>query len=99
MKKNLIIAVLFAASTLAHATGAGNGSAGSGSDSSGGSQGAQGYGKADLGYFPNWQTMNPIEREKLVDAQPKLPSQPSAKAEWPAWVQRTKGTNDQLVSK
>jgi hypothetical protein len=52
-----------------------------------------GFGKASMGNYPNWQTMNPIEREKLEAAQQSLPSVASAKAEWPAWVRIEKPTS------
>lgn len=94
MKKNIaIIAAVLALSTVAHAQngGMGNGTAAGASASSYG--GSNGFGKADLGYFDNWQTMSPAEREKLMAREPQSPSVASAKAEWPAWVHIEKPTS------
>jgi hypothetical protein len=87
MKKNLIAsAALYLACGMAVAGtgGAGNGTAAGATGASYG--GSNGFGKAELGYMDNWQTMNPVQREKIQDSQPKLASKPSAKPEWPAWV-------------
>lgn len=87
MNKNIIAAAVLSiacSAAFAGAGGAGNGTAAGATGASYG--GSNGFGKAELGYFDNWQTMNPVQREKIQDSQPKLASKPSAPAEWPAWV-------------
>lgn len=89
MKKYLITALLLIATAPAFAgSGASAGGNGTGAAASSSSYGgANGYGQAQLGNFPNSQTMNPIDREKYYkDNMPKQASVASAKAQWPAWV-------------
>jgi hypothetical protein len=94
MKKIAFLITLVTASA-AHANGAsGNGTAGSGAPGTGNA----GAGVAVLGYVDNWQTMNPVQRESIVAAQPTQKSVPSAKAEWPSWVKLSPQSN-QLAGK
>lgn len=74
-----LIISLAAASAFAGQNG--NGTAGS----AGGANGGTGV-ASDLGYYPGWQTANPVRVAEEAAKYPQAPSERSARAEWPTWV-------------